>query len=218
MGSVAEILLFIPPILFALTFHEASHAFVAAKLGDPTSRLLGRLTLNPLVHLDPIGSILLLLPPHFGWARPVPVDSRYLAHPHRDMMWIALAGPVSNVILAAIFGTLLRGMVASPYFSGGDASPAATALLQMTGNAVYINLVLAAFNMIPIFPLDGSRVVTGLLPWRAAERFRALEPFGPMLLLGLILMGSISHVSLVGALIGPVVTPLMHLFSWGLMG
>ena len=217
MGSVAQILLFIPPILFALTFHEASHAFVATKLGDPTSRLLGRLTLNPIVHLDPIGSILLLLPPHFGWARPVPVDSRYLSHPHRDMMWIALAGPVSNVILAAIFGTLLRGMVASPYFSVGDASPVATALLQMTGNAVYINLVLAAFNMIPIFPLDGSRVLTGLLPWRAAERFRALEPFGPMILLGLILMGSISHVSFVGALIGPVVTPLMHLFSWGLM-
>lgn len=218
MGSVADILLFIPPILFALTFHEASHAFVATRLGDPTARLLGRLTLNPIVHLDPIGSLLLLIPPHFGWARPVPVDSRYLRHPHRDMMWIALAGPVSNVILAAIFGTLLRGMAGSPYFSADTASLAARALLAMVGYAVYINLILAAFNMIPIFPLDGSRVVTGLLPARAAERFRALEPFGPMLLLGLILLGSFSRFSLIGAIIGPVVTPLMRLFTWGAVG
>jgi Zn-dependent protease len=218
VDSVAGLLLFIPPILFALTFHEASHAFVATKLGDPTARLLGRLTLNPIVHLDPIGSILLLLPPHFGWARPVPVDSRYLPHPHRDMMWIALAGPVSNVILAALFGTLLRGMALSPYFSGETSSVATQALYLMVQYCVYINLVLAAFNMIPIFPLDGSRVVTGLLPAPAAERFRALEPIGPMLLLGIILLGSFTHVSVIGMLIGPIVGSLMHVFTGGILG
>lgn len=215
MDGVAGLLLFIPPILFALTFHEASHALVATRLGDPTARLLGRLSLNPIVHLDPIGSILLLLPPHFGWAKPVPVDARYLSHPRRDMMWIALAGPVSNVVLAAVFGTLLRGTAGSPYWSN---SVAGDALRQMVVYSVYINLVLAAFNMIPIFPLDGSRVLTGLLPARAAERFRAIEPMGPMLLLGLILIGSFTHVSIIGALIGPIVGPLMRLFTGGLLG
>jgi Zn-dependent protease len=215
VDGVAGILLLIPPILFALTVHEFSHALVASRLGDPTARLLGRLTLNPIAHLDPIGSILLLLPPHFGWARPVPVDVRYLKHPHRDMMWIALAGPASNVVLAAFFGSLLRVAVKTPYLSG---SPAGIALLQMIGISVVLNLTLAAFNMIPIFPLDGSRIVTGLLPPRAAQRFRALEPIGPMLLLGIILIGSMSRISVVGMLISPIVGSLSRLLTGGLLG
>lgn len=215
MDGVAGILLLIPPILFALTVHEFSHALVASRLGDPTARLLGRLTLNPIPHLDPIGSILLLLPPHFGWARPVPVDVRYLKHPHRDMMWIALAGPASNVILAALFGSLLRLAVGNPYLSQ---SSAGVALVQMIGISVVLNLTLAAFNMIPIFPLDGSRIVTGLLPLRAAERFRALEPIGPMLLLGIILIGSMTRFSIVGMLISPIVGTLSGVFTGGLLG
>ena len=215
MDDVAGLLLLIPPLLFALTVHEYCHALVATKLGDPTARHLGRLTLNPIAHLDPIGTILLFLPPHFGWAKPVPVDTRYLAHPRRDMMWIALAGPVSNVILAALFGTLLRVMAPNPYLSS---SPAGVALIQMTAGSVFLNLNLAVFNMIPIFPLDGSRILTGLLPERAAERYRALEPIGPMLLLGLVLVGSISRVSVFGTLISPIVRTLSVFFTGGLLG
>jgi Zn-dependent protease len=215
VDDVAGLLLLVPPLLFALTVHEFSHALVATRLGDPTARLLGRLSLNPLVHLDPIGSILLLLPPHFGWAKPVPVDTRYLAHPHRGMMWIALAGPVTNEILAILFGTLLRFMYGNPYLSG---SSVGVALVQMVAVSVLLNLTLAVFNMIPIYPLDGSRIVTGFLPARAAERYRALEPIGPMLLLGVVMIGMLTRVSIIGAFISPIVRALGSLFTGGLLG
>ena len=214
MDGPLDLLKLIPPLLFALTVHEFSHALVATRLGDPTARIMGRLTLNPIAHLDPIGTILLFLPPHFGWAKPVPVDTRYLAHPRRDMMWIALAGPVSNVILAALFGTLLRVMAAVPYEFG---SLAGRALIDMVAWSVILNLSLATFNMIPIFPLDGSRILTGLLPEPLAERYRALEPVGPMLLLGIIVIGAISGVRIFGILILPVVRALAHLFTGGLL-
>jgi len=175
VGDVLDLLQLIPPLLFALTVHEFSHAYIAYRLGDPTARMMGRLTLNPIAHLDPIGSILLLLPPHFGWAKPVPVDARYLAHPRRDMMWIALAGPVSNILLAAMFGTLLRLQPLIPI----GTSPAAVAVIRMVQTSVVLNLILAFFNLIPLFPLDGSRILTGILPRDLAERFRTLEPAGP---------------------------------------
>lgn len=213
MGDVSRILLAIPPILFALTFHEFSHAWVASRMGDPTARLLGRLTLNPLAHLDPIGTVLLLIA-GFGWAKPVPVDTRYLGHPRRDMMWIALAGPASNVILALLFGTLLRGVHGNPYLSG---TIMGAAILDMIRYSVYLNLLLAVFNLIPIFPLDGSRILTGLLPATAAERYRALEPIGPMLLMGLILLGNLTRFSLLGMVIGPIVGSLTQLFGGGLV-
>jgi len=214
VDGVAGMLLLIPPILFALTVHEFSHAYVASRMGDPTARLLGRLTLNPLAHLDPIGTILLLIA-GFGWAKPVPVDARYLAHPRRDMMWIALAGPASNVILAALFGTLLRAVDGNAYLSG---TIMGAALVDMVRYSVYLNLMLAVFNLIPIFPLDGSRILTGLLPASAAERYRALEPIGPMLLLGLILIGNLTRISIIGMLILPVVAVLTRLFTGGLVG
>lgn len=212
MGDVLDLLQLIPPLLFALTIHEFSHGYVAYRLGDPTARMMGRLTLNPIAHLDPIGSILLLLPPHFGWAKPVPVDARYLAHPRRDMMWIALAGPVSNVILAALFGTLLRFQ---PLIQVGT-SPAAVAVVRMVETSVVLNLVLAFFNLIPIFPLDGSRILTGLLPRDLAERFRSLEPAGPMILLGLILLGAVTGVRIIQILIFPFVNFFALLFTGGL--
>jgi Zn-dependent protease len=214
VDGVAGFLLFIPPILFALTVHEFSHAMVASRLGDPTARLLGRLTLNPIVHLDPIGTILLLVA-GFGWAKPVPVDARYLAHPRRDMMWIALAGPASNIVLAALFGSLLRGIDGNQYLSQ---TLAGVALVTMVKYSVALNLMLATFNMIPIFPLDGSRILTGLLPARAAERFRALEPIGPMLLLGIILIGNFTRISIIGMLISPVVGTLSRIFTGGILG
>jgi Zn-dependent protease len=208
------LILLLPPLLFALTFHEAAHGWMALRLGDPTAKLLGRLTLNPLAHLDPLGTLIFIIPPHIGWAKPVPVDVRYLKHPRRDMMWIALAGPVSNVILAFLFGMILRGMNAV----GHDfSSPAERALVNMVAWSVVLNLSLAAFNMIPIFPLDGSKVLTGLLSPTAAARFQQLEPMGPILLLGLILIGSFSGVSVIGTIISPFTSTLGRLFTGGIL-
>ena len=213
MGDVLNLLQLLPPLLFALTVHEFSHAYAAYRLGDPTARLMGRLTLNPIAHLDPIGSILFLLPPHFGWAKPVPVDARNLRSPRQGMMWIALAGPASNVALAAIFGTVLRIL---PSLSLELTTPAAVAAVRMVETSVVLNLVLAFFNMIPIFPLDGSRILTGILPRDLAERFRTLEPAGPMILLGLILLGAVTGVRIIQLLIFPFVNFFALLFTGGL--
>ena len=214
LSNPAEFLLLVPPLLFALTVHEWSHGYAAMRLGDPTARLLGRLTLNPLAHLDPLGTILLLLPPHFGWAKPVPVDVRYLSHPRRDMMWIALAGPISNVLLAIAFGTALRVL---PLGEMQGSGPMGSAGVYMLAMSVQLNLLLAAFNMIPIFPLDGSRVLTGLLPPVQAERYRAFDAYGPMLLLGLVLVGSISGVSIIGIIVSPFVRTVGSLVTGGLL-
>jgi len=213
VGDVLDLLQLLPPLLFALTVHEFSHGYAAYRLGDPTARMMGRLTLNPIAHLDPIGSILFLLPPHFGWAKPVPVDPRNLRNPRRDMMWIALAGPASNVALAAIFGTLLRIQPLLPFEL---TAPAAVAVVRMIETSVVLNLILAFFNMIPLFPLDGSRILAGILPRDLAERFRALEPAGPMILLGLILLGAVTGVRIIQILIFPFVNFFALLFTGGL--
>ncbi len=214
LNNPIEFLLLIPPLLFALTVHEWSHGYAAMRLGDPTARLLGRLTLNPLAHLDPLGTLLLLLPPHFGWAKPVPVDVRYLQHPRRDMMWIALAGPVSNVLLAIVLGTVLRLL---PLDSVLESGPAATATVSMIAKGVQLNLILAAFNMIPIFPLDGSRVLTGLLPEAHAERYRSFDAYGPMVLLGLVLLGSMGGISVIGFIVSPFVQVVGAFVTGGIL-
>jgi len=204
----------LPPLLFALTVHEFSHGYAALRLGDPTARLLGRLTLNPLAHLDLLGTIVFLSPADIGGAKPVPVDVRYLKRPRRDFMWIALAGPASNVILALLFGTLLR--VIDPV-SRGVPEGMATGLVSMVAWSVVLNLGLAAFNMIPIHPLDGSRILGGLLSPVLAARYRQLEPIGPMILLGVILLGSLTGVSLIGILVVPVIRTLGSLFTGGIL-
>ena len=142
--------LLIPVLLFALVFHEFSHGWVAYKLGDPTAKHQGRLTLNPIAHLDPFGSLMILFV-GFGWAKPVPVDSRYLANPRVDMMKIAFAGPASNLLLALISGILIR--------LTGYMGPLTSMLILFT----QINISLAVFNMIPIPPLDGSQIFSGLM-------------------------------------------------------
>ena len=144
------LVLLIPVLLFALVFHEFSHAWVANKLGDPTARYAGRLTLNPMAHLDPIGGLMILFV-GFGWAKPVPVDIRYLGNPRVDMMKIAFAGPVSNLLLAFIGGTILR--------SGFVHGTVDMIIMLFT----QINIMLAVLNMIPIAPLDGSQIFSGLL-------------------------------------------------------
>ncbi len=212
MGDVTGVLLMIPPLLFAPTFHEYSHALVPTRLGDPTARLLGRLTLNPIAHLDPMGTLVFILTQRIGWAKPVPIDERYLRHPRRDIMWIALAGPVSNLILALLFGTIVRIAAPMPV-----TSEAQRILLAMVEGSVIVNLGLMAFNLIPIFPLDGSRVVTGLLSPLTAERYRELDPYGPFLLMGIVVLGMVTGVNLFGYVIYPVIYVLGRLFTGGVL-
>jgi Zn-dependent protease len=176
------------PILIAITFHEAAHAYVAWRLGDDTALRLGRVTFNPLKHIDPFGTILLpgLLfltnaPFLFGWAKPVPVQFGRLANPRRDMAIVAIAGPVTNVILAFASALLFHLVWLLP-------EAAASWLVQTLSRSILLNLVLAIFNMIPVPPLDGSRIVLSLLPSALARQYAQLERFGFVLLLGIIFL------------------------------
>ena len=180
------LVLLIPVLLFALVFHEFSHGWVAYKLGDPTAKNQGRLTLNPIAHLDPFGSMMILFV-GFGWAKPVPVDSRYLANPREDMMKIAFAGPASNLFLALIGGILIR--------LTGYAGPLTSMLILFT----QINISLAVFNMIPIPPLDGSQIFSGIMIRRNPQLVMQLQMYGPQILVGLILFGMLTGVSVIWA-------------------
>jgi len=194
------LVLLIPVLLFALVFHEFSHAWVANKLGDPTARYAGRLTLNPMAHLDPIGGLMILFV-GFGWAKPVPVDIRYLSNPRVDMMKIAFAGPASNLLLAFIGGTILRlGFVHGT-------------MAMMIMFFTQINIMLAVFNMIPIAPLDGSQIFSGLLIRTNPELVRNLQIYGPQLLMGAILIGYFTPISPIWWFMGPFVKFFLFLFA-----
>ncbi len=181
------LLIFVPVILFSLTIHEYSHAYIANKLGDDTAKRLGRLTLNPLKHLDPIGTILLLLV-HFGWAKPVPVDPRNFKDPKKDMLYVAIAGPISNIITAIISGILLKFIVFN-LASAGAFGAYTVPLIQFLVWMIFIGVVLAVFNMLPIPPLDGSRVLYGLLPDHLANSIKKIETYGILIVFGIILFG-----------------------------
>ena len=193
------LVLLIPVLLFALVFHEFSHGWVANKLGDPTAKYAGRLTLNPVAHLDMMGSLMILFV-GFGWAKPVPVDSRYLANPRTDMMKIAFAGPASNLLLALIAGSFIR-------FTGNLGS-LSTMLMMFT----QINIMLAVFNMIPIPPLDGSQIFSGLMIRKNPDLVVKLQIYGPQILMGLILFGMFTSISPIWLLMSPFVNFFMLLF------
>ncbi len=176
---------------FAVVIHEYAHGWVAYRFGDPTARFMGRLTLNPIAHIDPLGTIILPLflilarsPILFGWAKPVPIDFLRLKNLKRDMIWVGLAGPLANILLAGLFAALLN-------FLPRPLNP----LFEMVlGSAVVVNLVLAVFNLLPVPPLDGSRVVFSLLPRKAAFVYISLEPWGFFIVIALLYLGIIDLV------------------------
>jgi Zn-dependent protease len=180
------------PILFAITVHEVAHGWVAKRFGDPTAQRLGRLTLNPFKHIDPIGTVLipallLLLKAGFlfGWARPVPVTWENLRHPKRDMVFVAIAGPVANLLMAFFWGAVAKFATALPASADWAAVP-----LQLMGEiGITINVLLMVFNLLPLPPLDGGRVAVGLLPGPLAWQLSRVEPYGFFILLGLMVFG-----------------------------
>jgi Zn-dependent protease len=189
---IQTVLIYALPVIFAITLHEAAHAYAAQRLGDPTAAMLGRVTLNPLTHIDPVGTILLPLLLYFstsgaflfGYAKPVPVRFDQLRHPKRDMIWVALAGPGANLIQALLWGVLL-------YLLAGSGVNERF-FVEMCKAGMLTNVVMFAFNLFPLPPLDGGRILVGLLPWRQAVLFSRIEPFGFFIVMALVITGVIS--------------------------
>ena len=180
------------PGMLAIVCHEVSHGYVAWRFGDPTARMLGRLTLNPLKHIDIFGTLMIFFI-GIGWAKPVPVVSENLRNPKRDMIWVAAAGPVTNILLATVSAFMLRGLVAfaGPAAPGSPLAMFVEPLMLMLAFSVYINLLLAIFNMIPVPPLDGGRVLSGLLPNRQAAALSRIEPYGMIVIIALVFFTNI---------------------------
>ena len=209
-----QIISWVIAFIIAITIHEASHAYMADKLGDPTARLMGRLSLNPLVHYDKVGTTLLLVTVFlratgapiipFGWAKPVRFDPYNLKSPKRDSALISLAGPGSNLIFAAILSIILR-LAAGPFSSFG-------LLYNLVTPTIYLNIALAIFNLIPIHPLDGGKILVGLLPeGEAQEADLFLRRYG-MIILFFLIFPTIGGTSPLGLIISPVINFLINLF------
>lgn len=210
-GNWIEFLVWVPPILFAITIHEFFHGWTADRLGDPTARMAGRLTLNPLAHLDPIGTLMLLIV-HFGWARPVPVNPYNLRNPKKDIIWVSLAGPAANFATAFLCGLVIRTLNIVPADFGMD-TPVIGILLRMLVYGLVINLILAFFNLIPLPPLDGSKILLGILPRQYEHQFAQLERMGPFILMGLIFFSYLFGLNIFGAIFMPLVRIFSLLFA-----
>ncbi len=206
-----EIVISAFPILIAVTFHEVSHGLVAERLGDPTAKHMGRLTLNPIAHIDLVGTIILPAiliitgSPVFGWAKPVPINPLNFKDPKRDMAISAAAGPVTNVLLAIVSLLILKLLIspAAAFLPGSLLSP----LTMMFRQSILINVILAAFNLLPIPPLDGGRVLIGFLPHQQAAAYSKIEPYGFFIVIILLMTG------IAGILINPLISLILALLS-----
>ena len=210
---IQQITIWILPVLFAVTVHEVAHGWVAHKLGDKTAFFLGRLSLNPVKHIDLFGTIIVpclcFLGGNFifGWAKPVPIDWRNLKNPRRDTALVALAGPVSNLLMALLWGGVAKGgMIAVQ-----SGMPMAVFLVYMGSAGIMINVLLMALNILPIPPLDGSRVVSSLLTNSAARVYGSIEPYGMIILVALMLTNTLSKI--LGPMVGWAQVVIFSLFS-----
>lgn len=190
---IQTVLIYALPVLFAITLHEAAHGYVARYFGDNTAWMQGRITLNPLKHIDPVGTLLMPLLLYFatsgaflfGYAKPVPVNFGKLRNPKRNMVWVALAGPGSNLVQAFLWGVLLYLLV--------GAGVTERFFIEMCRAGMLVNVVMFAFNLFPLPPLDGGRILVGLLPWRQAEMVSRVEPWGFFIVMALVLTGIVSQ-------------------------
>ncbi|WP_320169118.1 site-2 protease family protein [Maridesulfovibrio sp.] len=201
-GTIREISILAVPFLLAITCHEAAHGYAAYLLGDPTAKMAGRLTLNPLRHLDPLGTLALILTRMIGWAKPVPVDPRYFKNPQRDMMLVSIAGPAANMLLAIMFAVVLNvllGLDIRGYSETTLTILEPTAIISKAG--VIINLALCFFNLLPIPPLDGSKIIAGFLPRETAYKFMSFR-YGFIIVIVLAMLG----------LLGKTISPAISFF------
>ncbi len=202
-----RVIVYVLPVIFAITVHEAAHGYAARHFGDMTAAAAGRISLNPMRHIDPVGTLLipgltlLLGGILFGWAKPVPVDFGRLRHPKRDMLWVAAAGPASNLVMALLWALAIKISPALP-------SAIATPLALMGAAGIMINTVLMVLNLLPLPPLDGGRIAVSLLPQPWAWRFSRIEPYGFFILLALMF----THI--LGAIMWPFIMTVINLISW----
>ena len=216
---IQTVLIYALPVLFAITVHEAAHGYAAHRLGDNTAWMMGRVTLNPMKHIDPVGTVLMPLLLYFstsgaflfGYAKPVPVRFDRLRHPKRDMIWVALAGPGVNLLQALLWGALMYVLVAG--------SVSERFFLEMCRAGVLTNVVMFAFNLFPLPPLDGGRILVGLLPWKQAAMVARIEPWGFFIVMALVVAGVVNALwmqplmSLTYGLLDLLLTPLARLVN-----
>ena len=199
--NIQELIVKIPVLLFAITVHEYAHARTALFLGDPTAKLAGRITFNPISHLDPFGAICLFLF-NFGWAKPVPINPRYFRNPRMGSLWVSLAGPLANLGVALVMGILIR------YFLfPGDL------YLTMLITMLFMNIGLGLFNLLPIPPLDGSHVLESLLPYNALGKYRQIERYAPIVLMSIFFADQFLHLRIFSRLLGYPIFYLAHLLA-----
>ena len=193
-----------PGLLIALVCHEVAHGYVAYLLGDPTAKSQGRLTLNPIKHLDPLGTLAFFIV-HFGWAKPVPVNPNFFKDPRKGMLLTAIAGPGVNFLLAAMFALVIHILTLTHFEQSQFTDTVIIPLYLISQAGVFVNLILGVFNLLPIPPLDGSNVLAYFLPPNLAYKYMSLNRYGFFILIGIILVGQYSGYSLVGAVIFPLV-------------